>query len=68
MGGLGAPELIIILFMLVLPAVVIWGIVAAARRPDRAWTQLARTRPFGSSFRRWGSCSVALARCCRPST
>ena len=44
MGGLGAPELIIILFMLLLPAVIIWGIVDAASRPDAAWVAAGQNK------------------------
>jgi hypothetical protein len=40
LGGLGAPEILIILlliFMLALSALPIWGIVDAASRPDAVW-------------------------------
>jgi hypothetical protein len=37
MGGLGAPEVLIILGVLVPYVVIIWGIADAASRPDTAW-------------------------------
>jgi hypothetical protein len=41
MGGLGAPELLIILFILVLP---IWGIIDAAIRPDAVWAATGQNK------------------------
>jgi hypothetical protein len=37
MGGLGAPELLIILFILGTMVLPIWGIIDAAIRPDAVW-------------------------------
>lgn len=37
MGGLGAPELLIILFLLGGMVLPIWGIIDAAIRPDAVW-------------------------------
>ena len=37
MGGIGAPELIIFVFVLIITVLPIWGIIDAAIRPDTAW-------------------------------
>ena len=37
MGGIGAPELIIFVFVLIITGLPIWGIIDAAIRPDTAW-------------------------------
>jgi hypothetical protein len=44
MGGLGAPELLIILFILGTMVLPIWGIIDAAVRPDPAWTAIGQSK------------------------
>lgn len=42
--NIGAPELLIILISFAPLALVIWGVVDAASRPDRAWEQSGQNR------------------------
>jgi hypothetical protein len=44
MGGLGAPELLIIFFLLGFIVLPIWGIVDAAVRPDALWAATGQSK------------------------
>jgi hypothetical protein len=44
MGGLGAPELLIITFLLFFAVLPIWGIVDAAMRPNEAWAATGQSK------------------------
>jgi hypothetical protein len=44
MGGLGFPELLIVLVMLVLLIIPIWAIVDAAARPERQWVAAGQSK------------------------
>ena len=44
MGGLGAPELLIMIFLLFSMVLPIWGIVDAVSRPEGAWTAIGQSK------------------------
>jgi len=44
MGGIGAPELIIFVLVLIITVLPIWGIIDAAIRPDTAWTSVGQSK------------------------
>ena len=44
MGGLGAPEILILLMLLVGFVLPIWGIVDAATRPDPVWAATGQNK------------------------
>jgi hypothetical protein len=44
MGGLGAPELLILIFLLFTMVLPIWGIIDAAVRPDAVWAAAGQNK------------------------
>ena len=44
MGGIGAPEIIIFIFVLIIAGLPIWGIIDAAIRPNTAWKSVEQSK------------------------